>query len=118
MQRRSPSRRIVCGLVTLWNIGAARLFRKGVAAESVGPGSGASTNLLEFAGAAFAFQLRSIAQVAEERRLAIDTFEALLAYSSRGEGQKAAGENFAFMRDEDEAFAVVEASWSAADLVG
>ena len=78
----------------------------------------AGGRLCEFAGAAFAFELSCVAQAAEERRVAINGSERLAANVAGGERQESAGKYLAGMRDEDEAFTVIQASRRTANGIG
>src|ERR1035437_4631360 len=94
--------------VTLWNIGAARLFGVRVSSQSISPGSRPATDFFEFASAALSFKLGCVAQIAEQRRLAIYFGQFLFPDTTGRERKKAAREHFPFMGDEDESLAIVE----------
>jgi hypothetical protein len=79
-----------CPLHTLglWNISlghvcAAGLFGVLVACERIGAGARPSTNLLELAGTAFAFQLRRISQALKKWGFPINDSQFLLANVAR-----------------------------------
>src|SRR6266511_495291 len=104
--------------VSFRHIGAAGLLGKGISRDCEGPGARASADLLVLAGAAFAFEHCSVAQVAEDRRVSIDRRQIIVADASAGERQEAAGKDLAGVRDEDETFSVIQPARRASDRVG
>lgn len=104
--------------VPLGNVSAARLFPVRIASERVSACARSAANLFEFAGTAFSFELRRVAQIEKKRRLAVDGAQWLQANVAGGQGHKTAGEDFTPVRDENKSLAVVQTTRSAADFVG
>src|ERR1035437_5915171 len=104
--------------VSLGNIGTARFFSVWVSAQRIGAGSRSATNLSEFAGPAFPFELRRIPQVPEYRRVPIDFGQSLLTNAAGRQRKKSAGKDLSDVGNENETFAVVETARRAPDGVG
>src|SRR6185437_4377737 len=96
--------------VAPWNIGAAWLFGVWISRQSISPGSRPTTDLFELARAALSFELGSVAQVAEERRLEIYFTQFPNPDTAGCEGKKNARKYFSFVGDEDESLAIVESA--------
>ena len=81
-------------------IHAERLLGQEVAGGGVGARAAAHADVAEFAAAALAFEVVVVAQLLEDLRVVPDFGEALLAQVAGQRRQIAAGENFAFVREE------------------
>ena len=88
-----------------------------ISSQSISAGSRSSADFFELAGSALSLKFRCVAQIAEQRRVAIDRCQSLLTDTTGGEGKKAARENLPFVRDEDKSLAVVEAARCAPNRV-
>src|SRR5690242_2045357 len=97
---------------------AVGLFREHVAPDRVGAGARASADLAELADTALPLQISAVAQGDEQRRVAVQLGERMLANVAGGYRQKAAGKYFAQVGNEDETLAFVDAARGASNAVG
>ncbi len=108
---------VACGDADLRLPYAARFLSKRISGQRIGSGPGSSTNFAEFANPAFALQICAVAQRDEQRRIPVKFRQRLLAHVASRNRQESAGEYFSQMRDEDEAFAVIDAAGSSTNPI-
>ena len=95
-------------LLPLRLVHAAGFFREQIAGERVRASARAATDLAKLAAPALTVQIPTVAKGAKQRRVAIDVGQRLPADIASGDGEKSAGIDLAQVRDEHEAFAVVD----------
>ena len=78
-----------------------------VAGHGVGPCAAPSAHLIEGADAALPLEEGRVSELLEERGLAVGLHQVFTAHVARGDGEEAAGLDFAYMGDEADPFAVV-----------
>ena len=103
--------RLLLGLGNLLNHRSGRagfvhaewFFGKEVSGGGEGAGATSHANMTKFTTPALPFQVVVVAEFVEDRGVGPDVGEALLAQVTGESGQIAAGEHFAFVRDEADA---------------
>src|SRR5690606_22921791 len=106
------------GDVSARHVRAGRILGEGVAVHPEGARARSATDLPELARAALAAELVGIAELSEERVVAVDARDALVPHVAAGDGQEAARRDLTDVRDEADALPVVDAPRRAADPVG
>src|SRR5664279_5267426 len=105
-------------LLPLRLVHAVGFFREQIAGERVRASARAATDLAKLAAPALTVQIPTVAQGAKQRRVAIDVGQRLFADVASGDRQKSAGIDLAQVRDEHEAFAVVDTAGAPDPVTG
>ena len=105
-------------LLPLRPVHAAGFFREQIAGERVRASARAATDLAKLAAPALTVQIPTVAKGAKQRRVAIDVGQRLPADIASGDGEKSAGIDLAQVRDEHEAFAVVDTAGAPDPVTG
>src|SRR5579884_3162287 len=98
-------------------IDASRDRSKWITRERVGTRPGTAADFPKLTHTAFALQVCCIPQLPEKRLVSVDLREGLVPDVSSGQWQEPAWKDFARVRDEDKAFAIVQPAGRASDAV-